>query len=159
MAYRCEPHPGQEVFVDCLDGQTQLLCRRSQPGSQQQASSSFTTGNWTAPPQLWRSTHGQFIHIQCPQGSILVQINPNGLQVLGPATIPPPIEVIPLEPTDAMPTAHHPRQRHQTMRQTVTSSAWATATTRSHHDGCPGCGQIVRSVRDRFCANCGQKLS
>jgi zinc-ribbon domain len=151
MAYLCEPHPGQQVFVEYRDGHTRLLCRRSQPGSQQQASSSFSTGNWTQPPELWRSPHGQFIHIHSAQGPILVQITPNGLQVIGPATIPPPIEVIPLQPTDAMPAAHQARHRHTT----TTTAAW---TTRNHHDGCPACGQLVRSVRDRFCANCGQKL-
>jgi hypothetical protein len=151
MAYRCEPHPGQEVFVDYRDGQTQLLCRRRQPGSHQQASSSFTTGNWTQPPELWRSPHGQFIHIYSPQGPILIQINPNGLEVLGPATIPPPIEVVSLQVIDTMPSTHPHRQRHQTA-----TPAWAT---RNHHDCCPACGQLVRSVRDRFCANCGQKLA
>jgi predicted RNA-binding Zn-ribbon protein involved in translation (DUF1610 family) len=160
MAYRCEPHPGQEVFVDCRDGQTQLLCRRHQPGSQQQASSSFTTGNWTQPPELWRSPHGQFIHIHSPQGPILVQINPNGLEVLGPATIPPPIEVIPLQPTDTMPTTH--RHRHQTTtHQTTTHQSVASTARATHtrHHACPSCGHIVRPIVDRFCSNCGQKLS
>jgi hypothetical protein len=165
MAYLCEPHPGQQVFVDCLDGQTQLLCRRSQPGSQQQASSSFTTGNWTQPPELWRSPHGQFIHIHSPQGPIFVQIHSNGLEVIGPATIPPPIEIIPLQPTDAMPTTHHHRHsrqrhqthRHQTTHQTVVTST-ARATTRTRHHACLSCGHIVRPIVDRFCANCGQKL-
>ncbi len=175
MAYLCEPHPGQQVFVDQQAGQTQLFCRRRQPGTQQQTSSSFTTGPWTQPPEHWRSPQGQFIHIQSTQGHILVQIHPDGLEVLTQLKIVPPIDIMPLQPTDTMPPMPtgnwppHPRPPHHVSHHTHVSnhthvsrhthvSHIASATSHSTSLAvCPSCGQPIRSMDDRFCANCGQK--
>jgi zinc-ribbon domain len=164
MAYLCEPHPGQQVFVDEQAGQTQLICQRRQPGQRQEASSSFSTGTWTQPPEHWRSPQGQFIHIQSTQGHILVQIHPDGLEVLAQPNITPPIDILPLQPTDAMPPMptgnwqrhqhHHSHVRHASSH-TASASSYSTSTSRT---GCPGCGKPIPSIGDRFCANCGQKL-
>ncbi len=169
MAYRCEPHPGQQIFIDQQAGQTQLFWRRHQPGTQQQTSSSFTTGTWTQPPEHWRSSQGQFIHIQSTQGHILVQIHPDGLEVLTQPTIVPPIDIMPLQPTDAMPPMptgnwqqHHHVSHHHVSHSHVSHSHVSrhTATAASHttaRASCPSCGKPIRSIGDRFCANCGQK--
>jgi hypothetical protein len=153
MAYRCEPHPGQQLFVDQQAGQTLVLSRRSQPGQQHQASSSFTTGAWTQPPELWRSAQGQFIYLQSTQGKTLVQVHPDGLEVMANPAIVPPIERIPLELTDAMPSI----PQHGS-RNTTTSSAWSHSQS-LHHHFCPSCGHPIRAMIDRFCAHCGQPLS
>jgi hypothetical protein len=162
MAYVCKPHPGQQVFVDAQAGQTRLIYQRRQPGHQQEASSSFTTGTWTQPPEHWRSPQGQFIHIQSTQGHILVQIHPDGLEVLTQPTITPPIDIMPLQPTDAMPplpTGNSQRQHHHVSYTTSTSShSTSTSSHTTSRAGCPSCGKPIRSIGDRFCANCGQKL-
>jgi hypothetical protein len=169
MAYVCEPHPGQQVFVDAQAGQTRLICQRRQPGHQQAASSSFTTGDWTQPPEHWRSPQGQFIHIQSTQGHILVQIHTDGLEVLTQPHIVPPIDVMPLQPTDAMPPMptsnsqrHHMHQQQHHHHVSYTTSTSSHSTSVSSHTppraGCPSCGKPIRSIADRFCANCGQTL-
>jgi hypothetical protein len=163
MAYVCEPHPGQQVFVDYRDGQTQLLCRRQQPGHQQIASSSFSSDAWTQPPELLRSPQGQFIQIHSQRGHTLIQIHPDGIAMVDHPTLTPPIQTIPLQPTTAMPeTMPMPNQRsHRHTHQHWTSARshhTSSHTTTSTPDLCPGCQQPIRSPFDRFCAHCGQKL-
>jgi hypothetical protein len=161
MAYVCEPHPGQQVFIDYRDGQTQLLCRRQQPGHQQTASSSFSSDAWTQPPELLRSPQGQFIQIHSQRGRTLIQIHPDGIAMVE-LTLTPPIQTIPLQPIRAMPeTTPMPNPRshtHYHHRTTARSHSTSSYTSTSAPHLCSGCQQPIRSPFDRFCAHCGQKL-
>ncbi|MBE9028896.1 zinc ribbon domain-containing protein [filamentous cyanobacterium LEGE 11480] len=103
MPYMCDISPNQTVFLDNPGDQTVLTCMSGQVGQQQQSSSSFTTGRWSNPPELWRSSQGLFIQIHGESGITIVQIQNNGLHVTSAQAIGQPAQTIPMQPVAAMP--------------------------------------------------------
>ncbi|MEO1402300.1 MAG: zinc ribbon domain-containing protein, partial [Cyanobacteria bacterium J06635_1] len=58
MPYVSELSPGMRVYVDNQADQTIVTTLSSGPGQQQQSSNRFTTGPWTAPPEIVRAPSG-----------------------------------------------------------------------------------------------------
>ncbi|MEM9120674.1 MAG: zinc ribbon domain-containing protein [Cyanobacteria bacterium P01_F01_bin.56] len=73
MAYTCELGSGQRLYLDNLGEQTAVTLASSSAGQQQQASSQFTTGAWTAPPELFRTPQGVVIKLTTAQGTQYLQ--------------------------------------------------------------------------------------
>ncbi len=82
MTYVCDLGTGQQIYLDNLGDQTTILSVMSGPGQQQQSSSSFSTGTWTHPPQLFRTAGGLFIKLMTAQGETVVQIQGQNLQTI-----------------------------------------------------------------------------
>jgi hypothetical protein len=81
MAYVCELGNGQQIYLDNIGEQTSIVCASIQPGQQQQSGSSFTTGTWTEPPQLFRTPKGLFIKLSTARGEIFIQVQGQQLQL------------------------------------------------------------------------------
>ncbi|HBB32671.1 MAG TPA: zinc ribbon domain-containing protein [Cyanobacteria bacterium UBA8803] len=74
MAYVCELGTGQRVYLDNQGNQTVVTTISSSLGQQQQASSSFPTGNWTAPPEVFQTPSGAVLKITTAQGGYYIQV-------------------------------------------------------------------------------------
>ncbi len=79
MPYLCELSSGQMLYLSQSGTQTSVTLANIQPGQQQQSSSSFSTGTWTAPPEVFSTpmnvvvrlhTDGGDRHLQIQGGSI-----------------------------------------------------------------------------------------
>ncbi len=68
MAYTCDLGGGQHLYIDNIGDQTAVTLASGRPGQQQQSGSQFTTGAWTAPPELFRTEHGVVIKLSTNQG-------------------------------------------------------------------------------------------
>ncbi|MGB3495726.1 MAG: zinc ribbon domain-containing protein [Elainellaceae cyanobacterium] len=79
MPYLCELSSGQMLYLRQHGTQTSVTLASMQPGQQQQSSSSFSTGAWAAPPDVFSTplnvivrlhTAGGDRHLQIQGGSI-----------------------------------------------------------------------------------------
>lgn len=79
MPYLCELNPGQVLYLSHQGPQTRVTLATLRPGHQQQSSSCFSAGGWTAPPEVFCTpmsvvvrlhTDGGDRHLQIQGGSI-----------------------------------------------------------------------------------------
>ena len=82
MAYTCDLGSGQRVFLENVGEQTTLTVATSSAGQQQQSGSQFTTGVWTAPPELFRTVQGMVIRLTTAQGNHHIQLQGNQLGIM-----------------------------------------------------------------------------
>lgn len=74
MAYVCDLGAGHRVYLDSRGTHTLVTLSSGSAGQQQQSSSSFQTGNWTAPPQAFRSRAAIVVQIETAEGKQFIQI-------------------------------------------------------------------------------------
>jgi hypothetical protein len=74
MAFLCELGSGHNIYLDNQGNQTIITSMIGSPGQQQQSSSSVGTGNWTAPPEMYRTPHGAILKITTAQGEHFIQV-------------------------------------------------------------------------------------
>lgn len=180
MTYVCNLPTGQQIFLNNQATHTIVTVASAQAGQQQQASSSFQTGIWTAPPLAFQSATGVLIKIQSTQGEHHIQIQGNQIQV-GSFTISEPVQALPMQQIDqnsTPPDIHSiqpmepmpPMEPMQPMRMGNMSMSMkpmkmqmgnmelemkAAPTTPKF---CSHCGTAVKPD-DRFCASCGSRLN
>ena len=82
MAYTCELGSGQRIYLDNVGEQTAVTVAASSAGQQQQSGSQFTTGVWTAPPELFRTGQGIVIKLTTAQGTHHLQLQGNQLGMM-----------------------------------------------------------------------------
>ena len=82
MAYRATLNGTQQIMIANQGRQTQITLMASSPGQQQSQSSSFTTGIWINPPQLFDTTQGFILQINAEQGKNFIQIQANGISTI-----------------------------------------------------------------------------
>jgi len=82
MGYLCELGAGQSVYREHLQQQTLVTIVSSSPGQQQQSSSGMQTGDWTAPPEVFRSSSGFVVKLCTAQGDRFVHIQGSRLSTL-----------------------------------------------------------------------------
>ena len=85
MRYLCELGAGQRLYVEILHNQTLVTVVSSSPGQQQQSSSGFQTGEWTAPPEVLRGEIGVVLRLQTAQGEQFVLLQGTSLSSLSNA--------------------------------------------------------------------------
>lgn len=201
MAYQCNLGNGQQVFVYNQDNQTIVTLSGTLPGQQQQSSSGFSTGKWTALPILYRNAGGFILRIESDRGPHYVQLQGSSMSAVGstpnlenaqalpmqPAEHPPgatmesmnPMEPMkPMEPMEPMkpmkpmepmkpmkmgdmemrmnPMEMRMGNMAMSMGESTPSKGESTPSYRQNF--CPQCGAPVKE-NDRFCANCGHRLS
>ncbi|MBW4692564.1 MAG: zinc ribbon domain-containing protein [Lyngbya sp. HA4199-MV5] len=108
MAYFCDLGAGQSVYLENVHHQTLVTVANSHPGQQQQSSSGFQTGSWTAPPEVVRSPIGFTVKLQTDRGDWFVSIQGTRLSVSNEAPSwaeaqSLPVESVAQKPTSAMP--------------------------------------------------------
>jgi len=83
MAYVCELGTGQRVYLDNQGTQTIVTTYSGSLGQQQQATSSFPTGSWTSPPELFQTPSGVVLKIRTVHGENYIQIQGSSMSVIG----------------------------------------------------------------------------
>ncbi|MEW6499127.1 MAG: zinc ribbon domain-containing protein, partial [Cyanobacteriota bacterium] len=63
MAYQCNLDAGQQIIIDNQGEQTAITLTSSGSGQQQSQRTSFTTGIWTSPPVLFRTSTGLVLQL------------------------------------------------------------------------------------------------
>ncbi len=192
MAYMCNLGNGQQVFVYNQDNQTIVTLSGTLPGQQQQSSSGFSTGKWTALPILYRNAGGFILRIESDRGPHYVQLQGSSMSAVGTTPNFENAEVIPMQTAEPPPAATmepmkpmkpmtpmepmkpmkpmkmgdmemrmNPMEMRMgnmgmSMGESTPSKGESTPSYRQNF--CPQCGAPVKE-NDRFCANCGHRLS
>ncbi|NEP16085.1 MAG: zinc ribbon domain-containing protein [Leptolyngbya sp. SIO4C1] len=187
MAYVNELSSGTSLYVDNQGEQTIVTLMSRSPGQQQQSSNSFTTGPWTAPPEIVQTAAGVAIKLSTAQGEQTVQVQGNVADVSGTAAQPmqktdrmPAVGMRPMRPMPPMKMGNlsmgnmsmkmqpmEMRMGDMELRMDRSSSAAASTSAGGTSAGsaadssaqkfCTQCGTPV-STNDRFCGHCGHQL-
>lgn len=172
MAYGCDYGAGQRLLLDNPGAQTRITLASSSAGQQQQATQSFQTGAWTAPPQVLQAADRLVVKLTTAAGEILIQMQGSSLrqvnaEAIGSADIgsaqPLPLQQI------ASPASMQPMQPMRPMQMGNMSMSLnpmemrmgdmqlqmgkAASSTRF----CSQCGTRVKPD-DRFCSQCGTQM-
>ncbi|MBW4471829.1 MAG: zinc ribbon domain-containing protein [Stenomitos rutilans HA7619-LM2] len=110
MGYLCDLGSGQTVYLENVQHQTLVTVASSYPGQQQQSSSGFQTGSWTAPPEVLRSTIGLVVKLYTDQGEWFISIQGSRLSVLNEAP-----SLAEAQPLQVQSVAHKPGDSRPTM--------------------------------------------
>lgn len=184
MAYKFDLGTGQQVYLDNQGQQTIVTTTSSSPGQLQQASSSFETGTWTAPPQAFLAFGGVVLKLQTAQGERLIQIQGSTMSVVSGAApvdtaeslpsqqVESPKVMSPMQPMKSMepmqpmtmgnmsmnsqPMEMQMGNMEMRMGAPINASTASSAGPATQHF-CTQCGTAVK-LNDRFCSNCGTRL-
>ncbi|BBD53679.1 hypothetical protein NIES204_09540 [Planktothrix agardhii NIES-204] len=173
MAYVCELGTGQSVYLENQGAQTVVTLISSSPGQQQQASSSFTTGVWSSPPQVFQTPYGLVLKVISEQGERSLQIQGTSVSILGEmpsvtdsqqltvqevtrVSVSPlkPMEPMKMEPMKPMNLKMGDMQMNMNPMSMRMGSGSSEENPKSF---CSQCGTSVKP-EDRFCSNCGHQL-
>jgi hypothetical protein len=165
MPYVSELGTGQLVYLENQGEQTIFTIVNSSAGQQQQSTNSFTTGSWTAPPQILQTSTSVLLKVFTILGEQVIQIQGNSTTVRTDAKILPleEIESIPkvnLEPMEPM----QPMQPMKPMNMGGMSLKMGNMEMRMGNKEsttkrfCSNCGASLKEG-DRFCSSCGHNLS
>lgn len=108
MAYVCELGAGQRVYLENQGVQTVVTLISSSPGQQQQASSSFATGVWSSPPQVFQTPYGMMLKILSEQGEKTLQIQGSSVSVISGTPSMNNSEQLPVHEVTSLPVSPMP---------------------------------------------------
>lgn len=177
MAYTANLNANQQLIIENRDIQTSIALISSSPGQQQSQTSSITTGCWTTPPQLVKTSSGFILQIDSDRGQCFVQIQANGIQTLTTApllnnaqklelkeishtaTKQSKIEFEPMTPMKPMEMGNMSMSTNpMSMRMgDMSIQMGKEGKSSSAQRFCTQCGQGVETS-DRFCGSCGHQL-
>ena len=178
MAYQATLNGTQQLTVINQGIQTQITLMTSSSGQQQSQSSSFLTGVWTKPPQLFQSAEGFFLHIEGAENQYLILIQSNSLQIIDHAISldsASKIELTPIanpasqsnfEPISPMPPMQPMKMGNMSMDINSMSMQMGNMSLNLNNQSkttgvktfCPKCGSQAKPG-DLFCRSCGHNLS
>lgn len=185
MAYVCELSPGHRVYLDNQGGQTIITVSMGQPGQQQQASNSMTTGPWTSSPEAYRHAAGAVFKLFTAQGESCVYVQGNSVSMTSSAPSAAGAQQLSMQQTTTIPTATSPMPAMPSMKsmqpmQPMTmgnmqmtnspmemrmgsmelkmDAAKPSEQSTTPRNFCPQCGTKV-APEDRFCSSCGHGLT
>lgn len=157
MPYVSELGTGQLVYLDNQNNQTIFTILSSSPGQQQQATNSFTTGPWTAPPQILQNSANVLLKIFTANGEQIIQIQGNQTSLMTNA------KVLSMREIDTMPKINIPPMQPMqpmggmSMKMGNMEMNMGTNNSTTSKRFCPSCGAKVNQG-DRFCSSCGYNL-
>ncbi len=176
MAYTVNLNNSQQLTVINQGTQTLITLVSSNPGQQQSQSNSFTTGNWTTPPQLYKTGTGFILHLNGDRGKHFVLIQANSISTIATPALdnavkvnledipdatssPNNMDFEPMQPMQPMKMGKMSMDINQMSMQmgdmSMTMGGVKTSTSTKHF--CSQCGQEAKTS-DRFCSSCGHKL-
>ena len=178
MAYQAILNGTQQLIVSIQNQQTQISLITSIPGQQQSQSSSFVTGVWTKPPQLFQSAEGFFLQIEGAENQYLILIQSNSLQIIDHAITldsASKIELTPIanpasqsnfEPMSSMPPMQPMKMGNMSMDINSMSMQMGNMSLNLNNQSktagvktfCSQCGTDAKSG-DLFCRSCGHDLN
>jgi zinc-ribbon domain len=165
MKYHWELDSGHQISIDNQGAQTIVTVWQSSVGQQQHTSSSFTTGTWSAPPEMTLTPTGAIVKIITASGESIVLIQGNSIQLQSShqgdrrsstsssssstsSTQMPPMP--PMEMGNMQMNMRPMTMRMGNMELNMDS-------TTSPKQFCTQCGSRINPT-DKFCASCGHKL-
>ncbi len=182
MAYSGELGNGQRIYLSNQGDQTTITLVSAGIGQQQQASSTFQTGAWVAPPVILRTPQGVEVRLQTAMGERYVVIQGDRMSVSASAFTSGTVETLPLQPLQAtesvgmtpmepMPPLKMPPLKMGNMQMSMNpmemqmgnleikmgSPIPPVTTARVAPQFCSQCGTGVKPS-DRFCSHCGHEL-
>ena len=172
MAYRVNLNGNQQLTVLNQGNQTLITLISSSPGQQQSQSNSFTTGNWTNTPKLYRTESGFILQISGDRGEFSISIRANSISTVTTPVLDNAVLVDFKNTSDT--AANHQKSQFEPMQpmkmgnmsmdiNTMSmqmgnmSMNMGKGETRSKTRFCTQCGAEV-TASDRFCGSCGHKL-
>ncbi|VXD22829.1 conserved hypothetical protein [Planktothrix serta PCC 8927] len=187
MAYLCELGAGQRVYLENQGVQTLVTLISSSPGQQQQASSSFTTGVWSSPPQVFQTPHGMVLKLTSEQGEKTLQIQGSSVTIISGTPSQKDSEELPVHEVTSLPVSPMPgiepmepmspmkmspmepmkpmNLKMGDMQMSMNPMEMRMGNMELRMDSpapnkqsfCSQCGTSVKP-EDRFCSNCGHQL-
>ena len=115
MAYLCELSSNQQVYLENQDRQTSVTLKSSGSGQQQQASSSFETGRWSAPPQAFKASEGVVIKIYTDHGEQILKIQGSSVTMAQAADLSTS-QQLPVQSVDAPKSSMKPMEPMEPMQ-------------------------------------------
>ncbi len=174
MAYQATLNGTQRIIIANQGRQTQITLVASSPGQQQSQSSSFTTGTWVNPPQLFNTAQGFILQINAEQGKHFIQIQANGISTIeGIPSLQNATSIeletfgdllgqadIKFEPMQPMKMGNMSMDINSMSMQMgdMSLNLGNRAKTTVSKTFCSQCGTEARKG-DRFCRSCGHNLS
>ncbi|MGF1540669.1 MAG: zinc ribbon domain-containing protein [Pleurocapsa sp.] len=173
MAYRVNLSSSQQLTIVNQGNQTSISLISSSPGQQQSQNNSFTTGNWTALPQLYQIASSFILHIQGDRSEHYILIQANSISTIAPPSlnnaikidlenIPDPPQnnpgfkmssMQPMKMGNMSMDINRMSMQMDNMSMTMGKGKTPTSTKRF----CSQCGQEAK-ISDRFCSSCGHQL-
>jgi hypothetical protein len=168
MAYVAELSIGQSVYIDDRDGQTLVILASNHPGQQQQMSSSFATGGWIAPPEMFDIPNGIAVRITTATGVQIVQIQGSSVSIVSDGRFLNGLQPQPMQQTaSAPPMSPMPPMTLGNMQMSMNPMEMRMGDMNLRMDNtpktagtsrfCSQCGVPVHP-QDRFCSSCGNRL-
>lgn len=179
MAYRCEIGSGHTLYLENQGTQTIVTLSSHSPGQQQQSGTSFSTGSWTAPPQVLSGVAGVIVRLTTATGKLAIQIQGTSLrlveesasiddaqslplQTVADGSMLPIQPLEPLAPMKPMQMGNmqmtlNPMQMRMGNLSMRTGGETSTSTESQTPRFCSQCGASLK-VDDRFCSQCGYQV-
>jgi ribosomal protein S27AE len=110
MAYVSDLGKGQRIYLENPDRQTVITVSHHSAGQQQSQQSGFTTGEWIAPPTLFRTPTGVIVQIETAEGRSYLQVQANSIRALSKAPSLEDADVVPMESEEGESTLIQPMQ-------------------------------------------------
>ena len=180
MAYTANLNGNQQLTIVNQGTQTSIMLVMSSPGQHQSQTSSFTTGSWTAPPELFQTGLSFILQINSATGQRFIQIQATGISTLNTAPsltnavkvelqkIPdPPVSqsTVDFEPMrmgntsmDMNPMSMRMGNMSMSMGNMSMNMGKQSRSSTSTKRFCTQCGEEAKPS-DLFCASCGEKLN
>ena len=176
MTYTANLGTGQQIWIENQGTQTIVSLSSANAGQQQSQRTGLQTGQWIAPPTLFRTASGFIVQLATAQGARYLQVQGSSLQGLSAVpdlaaasavslesgTAPAMQPMQPMQPMQMgnMRMQMHPMQMKMgdlELRMGNVSPAETPAASTTPNF-CAQCGQRLQ-VGDRFCASCGHQVS
>jgi ribosomal protein S27AE len=173
MIYACELGMGQSVYLEERNDSTIVTTVNSGFGQQQQSSTSFVTGEWIAPPEMYQTPHGVILKIITDRGQHYIEIQENDRCLLYKNPANNDYHQIPIERVASIPSFSMPPMQPMQPMQMGNMSMSAnpmemrmgnmvlqmqnSGRTTTKQSFCSQCGVKVKED-DRFCSSCGHAL-
>lgn len=119
MVYGCRLETGQQVYVENQGAQTVITVIGSGPGQQQSQRTGISTGEWTAPPSMFRTSQGLVLRVETSQGHAFFQIQASQISTMRVAPALRHAEVLPMQQvaaSDAPAASMQPMEPMQPMQ-------------------------------------------
>jgi hypothetical protein len=80
MTYSCDIGNGQQLLVQNDGDDTQVALSSGDSGQQQSQSTGFTTGGWSRPPELFRTSENLVLRLESKRGVEFVGVQGNHIE-------------------------------------------------------------------------------
>jgi zinc-ribbon domain len=151
MTYHWKLATGHQLSIDNEGAQTVIAISLDNGGQQQRKSDSFTTGIWLAPPEITLNPTGAIVKITSTSGKSIVRIDGNSIQIHSDLSSDNRSH------SQSISTSSSFRSNVETVASPGQINV-DPSTPVSQQKFCTECGTAVKPT-DKFCANCGHKLS